>query len=138
MPYTPALPPVVAYNLAMQIILAAALAYAIFLARSGQPERHCLLLRLAFAAQVLFILAVMSPAMSGILEPGRPASLFSVEVLAHHAIGLVAVLLWIYINLVFLRRIRARLPVNLAMRAAAACWAASLVLGLHICLRMYY
>lgn len=127
-----------AANLALQLILTAALAYALILAMKGQSQRHCLATRLAFAAQILSILAMMSPAMESILEPGRPNGLFQAEVLAHHALGLAAVLLWVYINLVFLRRIRARLPAKQAMQAAAACWMASLALGFHIYWRMYY
>lgn len=125
------------YNLALQFILTAALAYAVILARMGQTQRHCLVTRLAFTAQIISILAMMSPAMEGILEPGRPNGLFRVEVLAHHGLGLAAVLLCIYVNLVFLRRIKARLPARQAMQAAAACWMASLLLGFHIYLLMY-
>ena len=87
-------------------------------------------MRLAVLAQIAAILALMSPAMGPILEPGRPNDLFRAEVLVHHGLGLAVVLLWAYINLVFLGRIKARLPPRRAMQAAAGFWAASLIYGI--------
>ena len=128
----------VASNLILQLILAAALAFAVFLAKKKNFQRHCLVLRLAVTAQILAILALMSPAMGQILEPGRPDGLFRAEVLVHHGLGLAVVLLWIYINLVYLRHLKARLAPRLAMQAAAGLWVVSLILGFHIYLRLYY
>lgn len=125
-------------NLILQLILAAALAIAIFLAKKKDFPRHCLVLRLAVLAQILAVLALMSPAMVQILEPGRPNGLFRAEVLLHHGLGLAVVLLWIYINLVYLGRLRARLAPRRAMQAAAGLWAASFIFGLHIYLKLYY
>ena len=128
----------VASNFILQLILAAALGFAIFLAKKKSFPRHCLVLRLAVTAQILAILVLMSPALGQILEPGRPNGLFRAEVLVHHGLGLVVVLLWIYINLVYLGRMRARIAPKLAMQAAAGLWVASLILGFHIYLRLYY
>ncbi len=129
---------IVSLNLALQLILVAALGVAVFLAKRKRFQRHCLVLRLAVAAQILAILALMSPVMGAILEPGRPNGLFQAEVLLHHSLGLVVVLLWIYINLVYLGRLRARLAPRWAMQAAAGLWVASLILGFHIYLKLYY
>jgi len=120
------------------LILAAALAFAVFLAKKKNFQRHCLVLRLAVTAQILAILALMSPAMGPILEPGRPNGLFQAEVLLHHGLGLAVVLLWIYINLVYLGRLQARLALRRAMQAAAGFWVASLIVGFHIYLKLYY
>lgn len=128
----------VSLNLALQLILAAALGAAVFLAKKKRFQRHCLVLRLAVAAQILAILALMSPVMGAILEPGRPNGLFQAEVLLHHGLGLVVVLLWIYINLVYLGRLRARLAPKRAMQAAASLWVVSFILGFHIYLKLYY
>jgi hypothetical protein len=128
----------VASNLILQLILAAALGFAIFQAKKKNFQRHCLVLRLAVIAQILAILALMSPALGQILEPGRPDGLFRAEVLVHHGLGLVVVLIWIYINLVYMGRMRARLAPKLAMQAAAGLWVSSLILGFHIYLRLYY
>jgi len=128
----------VASNLILQLILAAALALAVFLAKKKSFQRHCLVLRLAVMAQILAILALMSPAMVQILEPGRPNGIFQAEVLLHHALGLAVVLLWIYINLVYLGRLKARLATRRAMQVAAGFWVASFILGFHIYLKLYY
>jgi putative membrane protein len=128
----------VASNLILQLILAAALVFAVFLAKKKNFQRHCLVLRMAMPAQILAILALMSPAMGQILEPGRPNGLFQAEVLVHHGLGLAVVLLWIYINLVYLRHLKARLALKRAMQAAAGFWVASLILGFHIYVKLYY
>ena len=128
----------VASNLILQLILAAALIFAVSLAKKKSFQRHCLVLRLAVTAQILAILVLMSPALGQILEPGRPDGLFRTEVLVHHGLGLVVVLLWIYINLVYMGRMRARLATRRAMQVAAGLWVASLILGFHIYLRLYY
>jgi putative membrane protein len=128
----------VSLNLALQLILAATLCAAVFLAKKKRFQRHCLVLRLAVAAQIFAILALMSPVMGTIVEPGRPNGLFQAEVLLHHGLGLVVVLLWIYINLVYLGRLKARLAPKLAMQAAAGLWVVSFILGFHIYLKLYY
>jgi putative membrane protein len=128
----------VSLNIVLQLILAATLCAAVFLAKKKRFQRHCLVLRLAVVAQILAILALMSPVMGTILEPGRPNGLFQVEVLLHHGLGLVVVLLWIYINLVYLGRLKARLATKRAMQAAAGLWVVSFILGFHIYLKLYY
>jgi hypothetical protein len=128
----------VASNLILQLILAAALGFAVFLAKKKNYLKHCLVLRLAVTAQILAVLALMSPAMVAILVPGRSYGLFQAEVLLHHGLGLAVVLLWIYINLVYLGRLKARLALRRAMQAAAGLWVASLILGFHIYLKLYY
>jgi putative membrane protein len=120
------------------LILAAALGFAVFLAKKKNFQKHCLVLRLAVTAQILAVLALMSPAMVAILVPGRPNGLFQAEVLLHHGLGLAVVLLWIYINLVYLGRLKARLALRWAMQVAAGLWVASLILGFHIYLKLYY
>jgi hypothetical protein len=129
---------IVASNLILQLILTAALAFAVFLAKKKNFQKHCLVLRLTVTAQILAILALMSPAMGKILEPGQPNGLFQAEVLLHHGLGLAVVLLWIYINLVYLGRLQARFAPRRAMQAAAGLWVACLILGFHVYLKLYY
>jgi hypothetical protein len=128
----------VAMNLALQLVLVAALGFAVFLAKRRSFQRHCLVLRLAVIAQIVSVMAMMSPAMVGILEPGRPNGLFQAEVLLHHSLGLAVILLWIYINLVFMGKLKARIASRRAMTATAGIWMVSFILGLHIYLRLYY
>lgn len=128
----------VASNLILQLALSIALIYALLLARRKSFQKHCLMLRLAFAAQLLAILLLMSPAMGLLLEPGRGVSLFMAEILLHHALGLAVIPLFVYINLVYKRRLSPRLSMKSAMQAAAGMWAASLLMGFHIYFYLNY
>jgi hypothetical protein len=128
----------IATNLILQLALGAAFSYALLLARRREFKRHCLVLRLAFVAQILAIIGLMSPAMGVLLEPDRKVGLFAVEILLHHALGLAVILLFIYINLVYLRRLSLRLSMKSAMQAAAGLWTASLLMGFHIYFYLNY
>ena len=122
----------VALNLILQLALSVALIYALLLARRREFKRHCLMLRLAFAAQILAILLLMSPAMGMVTEPGLQFSFLIAEILLHHALGLAAIPLFIYINLVYKRGISPRFSMRSAMQATASLWAGTLLLGFHI------
>jgi hypothetical protein len=63
--------------------------------------------------------------------------IFAWEVLSHHILGLIAVALWVYINLVFMKKVKPILKSGLAMRLDMAAWTLALVLGLHIFSRLY-
>lgn len=128
----------VSLNLILQLALAAALIYALLLARRREFRRHCLALRLAFAAQILAILLLMSPAMGIVLEPGQSVSFLALEILIHHALGLAVIPLFIYINLVYERRFSSRFSMRSAMQAAAGMWATSLFMGFHIYFYLNY
>ena len=123
---------IVSLNLILQLALSIALVYALLLARRREFKRHCLMLRMAFAAQILAILLLMSPAMGIVLEPGRPPSFLVAEILLHHALGLAVIPLFICINLVCERRLSPRFSMRSAMQAAAGMWVASLLMGFHI------
>lgn len=125
----------VALNIALQILLALILAWAIILAKRKRFKHHCTATRIAFIAQILAVIGIMLPAMPFYIEV--PDLLFRSEVLLHHALGLGAVVLWIYINLVYLKLLKRRFSLKRAMQLTAAIWAASLLLGLHIYSRLY-
>jgi hypothetical protein len=57
--------------------------------------------------------------------------------LVHHSLGLLAVILWVYINLIFLKYVRTRFGIRTAMRLALACWMTSLIMGFHIFMLVY-
>ena len=128
----------VSLNLILQLALSVALIYALLLARKREFKSHCLALRLAFAAQILAILLLMSPAMGTVLEPERPPSFLVAEILLHHALGLAVIPLFIYINLVYKRRLSPRFSMRSAMQAAAGMWATSLFMGFHIYFYLNY
>ena len=129
---------VVSLNLILQLALSIALIYALLLARRREFKRHCLMLRMAFAAQILAILLLMSPAMGILLEPGRPTSFLVAEIFLHHALGLAVIPFFIYINLVYEKRLSPRFSMRSAMQVAAGMWVASLLMGFHIYFYLNY
>ena len=129
---------VVSLNLILQLALCIALVYALLLARRREFKRHCLMLRMAFAAQILAILLLMSPAMGILLEPERPTSFLVAEIFLHHALGLAVIPFFIYINLVYEKRLSPRFSMRSAMQAAAGMWVASLLMGFHIYFYLNY
>ena len=128
----------VSLNLILQLALSVALIYAHQLAKRREFKGHCLMLRMAFAAQILAILLLMFPAMGIVLEPGRPVSFLVAEILLHHSLGLAVIPLFIYINLVYERRLALRFSMRSAMQAAAGIWVASLLMGFHIYFYLNY
>lgn len=124
-------------NLAAQILLALALLTAVNLAKKKAFSRHCTVMRIAAALQILAIMAIMLPPMSDYLRYTSQSPLIQMEIAVHHALGLIVVVLWIYINLVFMKYIPAYLNARTAMRLGFAFWMLSLLLGIHIFMILY-
>jgi hypothetical protein len=114
----------IAVNLGIQLLLTLALLYAVHLAKIKKFEKHCKVMRIAFPVQILAILFVMLPSMNGYIEHGSPGSL-QAEMLVHHFLGLLAVILWVCINLILLKRGQTWFSARTAMRLALACWMTS-------------
>ena len=124
-------------NLGVQLLLTLALIGAVYLAKNKKLGSHCKVMRIAVPVQILAILAIMLPSMNGYLVHGTPGPIFRAEMLAHHSIGLAIVVLWVYINLIFLKYLRPRFKIRTAMRLALALWALSLVMGFHMFVSIY-
>jgi uncharacterized membrane protein YozB (DUF420 family) len=124
-------------NLAVQILLTLAMIGAVYMVKNKQFGRHCATTRIAVLVQILAIIAVMMPSMNGYLAHGAPSPFFRVEMLVHHFIGLAILVLWVYINLVFLRHLRSKFRIRTIMRIAMALWVLSLIIGIHVFLLVY-
>jgi hypothetical protein len=124
-------------NLAVQLILVLMLLIAFRLARARDFKKHCTMMRIAVPIQILTVLGIMLPSMYGYEQNISTGSLFFLEISVHHVLGLGVLLLWVYINLVFMRLINPLLKIRIAMRLALVFWAASMVLGLHLYLVTY-
>ncbi len=127
----------VALNITVQIILGLTLAGSIYLAKKKSLKKHCAVMRITVPVQILAILGIMLPAMSGSLNRPAGSAVLVWEVLIHHALGLGVVVFWIYINLVFLRYVKPFLRIRPTMQMAAAFWIISLILGVHIYSQLY-
>ncbi|MCZ7403542.1 MAG: hypothetical protein O8C67_01240 [Candidatus Methanoperedens sp.] len=123
-------------NLGIQIFLIAFVFQAVYFVKKGNPLKHCAMVRIAVPLQVLAIIAVMLPSLLGYILV-EPSGIFKTELLIHHTLGLLVVLLWIYINLAFSNVISMPGNFRLFMRTALGLWLLSLVLGLHIYTRLY-
>jgi len=124
-------------NLSVQIFLILLLNYAAFLAKKKDLRKHCTIIRIASGIQIAAIVAVMWESMLGYLENDAEGILFNMELLIHHSMGILVILLWIYINLVFSRIIRSRGNLRNIMKLAYIAWTFTFILGLHIYIKIY-
>ncbi|MDM7913303.1 MAG: hypothetical protein QUS09_09420 [Methanotrichaceae archaeon] len=127
----------VVLNITVQIILALALAGAIFLAKRRSLKKHCTAMRIIVPVQIMAILGIMLPAMSSYVDLPDGSTILRYEIFIHHALGLGVVVLWVYINLIFLRYVKPFLRLKPTMQMAAAFWILSLILGVHVYLQLY-
>jgi len=124
-------------NLSVQLFLILLLNYATFLAKKKDLHKHCTIIRIAAVIQIAAIVAVMWESMIGYLGNNAQDILFNTELLIHHSLGIVLILLWIYINLVYARYIRLRGKLRNIMKFAYIVWTFTFILGLHIYIKIY-
>jgi putative membrane protein len=119
-------------DLIFQILLMAMVFGAAYLAKKKKDFRkHCIILRIAIPLQVIAIAGIMLPSMLGYIRLGQRGLLFNIEMLTHHTLGLVVILMWVYINLVFTGIVKTRGVPVIAMRVALILWVLTLLMGLH-------
>jgi hypothetical protein len=119
-------------NTILQVLLIVAALIAFGLARTRRFKRHCLTMRISVAVQVILIGALMAPSMAAYLRNWAGWSWFMAEILIHHVLGAIVVLLFIYFNLAFEGVVRSPRRLRPYMRSALVLWLASLALGLHL------
>jgi uncharacterized membrane protein YozB (DUF420 family) len=124
-------------NLGVQLLLTLVLVTAVYLAKNKKFGSHCKVMRITVPVQILAILAIMLPSMNGYLVHGTPSQIFRAEMLVHHSIGLAIIVLWVYINLIFLKYLRPRFKIRTAMRLALSLWVLSLIMGFHMFVSIY-
>ena len=124
-------------NLLVQALLLLTVLVSAYLAkRKRQLIRHCKIIRVAVIAQLLAIFLMMLPSMLGYLKtPGQAA--LQTEMLVHHGLGVLVILLWVYINLVVMGRVRVVWRLAMFMRAALLIWILVFLLGLHLYFQIY-
>lgn len=123
-------------NLLVQLLLLVTVLVAAYLARRRQLVRHCNIMRIAMVVQLLTVFSVMLPAMFGYVKhPGQVA--FQTEMLVHHSLGVLAVLLWVYINLAVMGRVRVLGRLATFMVTTLIIWVLAFLLGLYLYLQVY-
>lgn len=125
-------------NLAVQFALMIVLMKAVLLARGRKLKKHCTTMRLATSVQILAVISIMLPSLYGYVEHASIGHLFRAEIYMHHLIGLSLLLIWIYINLVFMRIVKKPVVrLRTMMWTALTLWITSFILGLHIYIMVY-
>lgn len=119
-------------NLAVQILLVVVVFGAAYLAKKKKLALHCKFMRTLVPVQIAATAAVMLPSLLGYLGTGA----LGIEMLLHHTLGILVIILWIYINLVFGKPYMPR-KLALFMRAAFSLWILAFLLGVHMYMRIY-
>jgi len=123
-------------NLVVQALLVITVLVAAYLARNRQLIKHCTVMRVVTAVQLLSIFLIMLPLMIGYLKHPRQEA-FQTEMLVHHSLGVLIILLWVYVNLTVAGRVRVIGQLAIYMRAAFVMWVLSFPLGLYLYLQLY-
>jgi hypothetical protein len=82
--------------------------------------------------QILLIGIIMAPQLARYVSNWSGFSALTVELIVHHVLGLVALALWIYINLALTGVVKAPRRYTWFMRGALVSWVASLALGAYL------
>jgi hypothetical protein len=119
-------------NVVVQFFLILGVGFAAFLAKDRRFRRHCLLMRLAMAVQLASIAVVMAPSLISRIRDWHGWYWFSIELVVHHTLGVIAVLIFVYINLAFTGVVRAPRSYRPLMRVALVTWVIALAMGVHL------
>lgn len=119
-------------NTILQVVLIATALTGFLLARKRRFKRHCLVMRTSVAIQIVLIAALMAPSLGAYLSTWGGWSWFTVEIIIHHALGVVVVLMFIYFNLALTGVVRSPRRLRPYMRSALVLWLATLAMGLHL------
>ncbi len=121
-----------AIDVVLQILLIVAAGAAFWLARRRKFNRHCLIMRVSVVVQIILIAVLMVPSMSAYLTYWSGWSWFTIEIIVHHVLGVIVVLLFVYFNLALTGVVKSSRRLRLYMRSALALWLVSLAMGLHL------
>jgi hypothetical protein len=119
-------------NLVIQGLLFLAVIYAAYLARKKQMGRHCLVMRITGGVLVATTLALMLPLMLDYTGNGIPNSFTGYEIIIHHSIGVLVILIWIFVNLAQAGVIKWPWRMLAPMRIASVLWVLTVAMGTHL------
>ncbi|MCL5735893.1 MAG: hypothetical protein M1274_09965 [Actinobacteria bacterium] len=125
-------PHVALANLIIQCVLIVWVGVGASIAVRRRYRRHCLVMRSAVAAQILSIGIIMAPSLARYISHWSGWSRFTIELVVHHSMGVIVLLLFIYINLAYLGVVKAPRRTRPFMLTALSFWTASLGLGIYL------
>jgi len=120
------------FNLAAQVLLIVGVFVGAWLGSRRKFGRHCLLMRVLMGVQILLIGVIMAPQLGRYVRDWSGFSGFTTELIVHHVLGIVALALWIYINLALTGVVKAPRRYTWFMRSALVAWVVSLALGVRL------
>lgn len=120
------------FNLVAQMVLIVGVCAGAWLAWRRKFGRHCLLMRVLMGAQILLIGIIMAPQLARYFKGWNGFSTFTVELIVHHVFGLVALALFVYINLAMTGVVKAPRRYKRFMWSALASWVVSLGMGAYL------
>jgi hypothetical protein len=94
-------------------------------------------MRSLIGVEVVSIIVTMTSPLFDLVRQPPPLRLLTTEAIAHHALGLVVVLIFIYVNLVYTGVVKTGRGFKNLMRTAAVLWALTLLLGIHLYVRIH-
>jgi uncharacterized membrane protein YozB (DUF420 family) len=124
-------------NVILQVVLIVMALVAFLLARRRRLSRHCLIMRVSVAVQIILVAALMAPSLSSYLSHWGGWSWFTGEIVVHHTLGVIVVLLFIYFNLALTGVVRSPRRLRPYMRSALVLWLVTLAMGLHLYLYIW-
>jgi hypothetical protein len=119
-------------NIILQVLLIVTAGVAFWLARRRRLKRHCLVMRIAVGVQIILIGALMAPSLGAYVSTWSGWSRFTAEIVVHHTLGAIVVLLFIFFNLVMTGVVKYRGRLRPFMWTALVLWLASLGMGVHL------
>jgi len=120
-------------NLSAQLLLILVMLIAAYLAKIRKKFKiHCKILRIIVPIQIMLILVAMLPSMLGFIENKFPGWLLNTEMLVHHSLGVLIILLWLFINLIFIGKIKIRFRLAILMKTAFILWILAFIPGVHL------
>jgi hypothetical protein len=119
-------------NLVLQVLLIASTLAAVWQARRMRLKRHCLVMRFTVGVEVILIAALMAPSMASYIGSWSGWSWFTTLLVVHHALGVIAVLLFIFFNLAVGRVIKYPGRLRPFMWTAFGLWVVVLAMGAYL------
>jgi hypothetical protein len=119
-------------NVVLQALLFGAASVGVWLAARRRFTWHCWVMRSAVVGQLLLVAFIMAPSLSAYVGHWSGWSVFTAELVIHHSLGAIVVLLFIYFNLALGGIVPSPRRLRPYMRAALVLWAVALALGLYL------
>ena len=119
-------------NTILQVVLIVMTLGAVWLARKRRLKRHCLVMRITIGVQIVLVAALMAPSLATYIRYWAGWSWFTAEIVIHHTLGVIVILLFIYFNLYMTGVVKVRARLRPYMWTAFGLWLIVLGMGLHL------